>query len=397
LLLREPRAGDADALWRHLATKEVSRLMHAPPGTPEGFRRFFTWSRREREAGRGFCFAVQPRSEPEPVGLIHVRSLDSGFSIAEWGFCVGASYWGTGLFNEAGRSVIDFLVRTVGTRRLEARVVTSNRRASGALTKLGSRPESILRAAFKSDGQRLDQMLWTVHGDEWLASVEEPVAELEAIEELDLVRDSALSRSPGAEWTRIPPVLVGPGAVLRELTTEDAPLLSELLSARGVSRFIEPPPHGVEGFKKYISWTQSQRAIGRSAALGIVPARHDYAVGIFQLHSLSPDYDSGEWGFALGEPYWGSGLFFQGAELMLHFVFDVVKVRRLEARASINNGRACGALMKVGATPEGLLRRSFLLDDELGDDRLWSIFDDEWRARQSQTGRHRSPAPTDHA
>ena len=72
-----------------------------------------------------------------------------------------------------------------------------------------------------------------------------------------------------------------------------------------------------------------------------------------------------------------------GAELMLSVIFDTIGVRRLEARAALDNPRATGALRKVGATPEAQLRRSFLVEDEEGDDVLWSVLVDEWRARTS--------------
>ncbi len=73
-----------------------------------------------------------------------------------------------------------------------------------------------------------------------------------------------------------------------------------------------------------------------------------------------PAFDIAEWGFALGAEHWGSGVFTDGAELVLDFVFDVIGVHRLEARAALKNGRGNGALQKLGATQEGILHRSFL-------------------------------------
>ena len=46
--------------------------------------------------------------------------------------------------------------------------------------------------------------------------------------------------------------------------------------------------------------------------------------------------------------------------LVLTFAFDVVGVHRLEARAAVQNGRGNGALRKIGAVQEGILRKSFL-------------------------------------
>jgi len=71
----------------------------------------------------------------------------------------------------------------------------------------------------------------------------------------------------------------------------------------------------------------------------------------------------------------------EGAELMVSFAIDTVGVHRLEARAAVRNGRGNGALKKIGAVQEGLLRRSFLKDGEYLDQALWTILDEDWKAR----------------
>jgi RimJ/RimL family protein N-acetyltransferase len=53
-------------------------------------------------------------------------------------------------------------------------------------------------------------------------------------------------------------------------------------------------------------------------------------------------------------------------------------VHRLEARAAVQNGRGNGALRKLGAVHEGILRRSFLCNGEYLDQALWSILADDW-------------------
>jgi len=65
---------------------------------------------------------------------------------------------------------------------------------------------------------------------------------------------------------------------------------------------------------------------------------------------------------------------------MVTFAIDTVGVHRLEARAAIRNGRGNGALRKIGAVQEGILRKSFLKDGEYLDQALWTILDDDWKA-----------------
>ena len=74
-------------------------------------------------------------------------------------------------------------------------------------------------------------------------------------------------------------------------------------------------------------------------------------------------------------------MFVEGAKMTVDFAFDAVGVHRLEARAALKNGRGNGALRKIGAVQEGVLRRSFLRNGEYLDQALWTILADEWRAK----------------
>jgi ribosomal-protein-alanine N-acetyltransferase len=106
-------------------------------------------------------------------------------------------------------------------------------------------------------------------------------------------------------------------------------------------------------------------------------------VGLFQVRQLEPGWGTAEWGFALGSAFWGTGMFSEGAELVLEFVFEAMGVHRLEARSAVQNGRGNGALQKVGAVQEGILRRSFLRNGQYMDQALWAILADDWRIRRN--------------
>jgi RimJ/RimL family protein N-acetyltransferase len=179
-------------------------------------------------------------------------------------------------------------------------------------------------------------------------------------------------------WRNGLPTLQGALVKLRELRRSDAASLLASLSTEEVARFISPPPTTIEGFEKFIAWAERQRAAGQYLCFAVAPRGSDTAVGLFQIRSLDPDFGTAEWGFALAVEFWGSGMFTDGAALVVDFAFDVVGVRRLEARAALKNGRGNGALRKLGAVHEGILRRSFLRNGEHLDQALWTILSDEW-------------------
>jgi ribosomal-protein-serine acetyltransferase len=110
-----------------------------------------------------------------------------------------------------------------------------------------------------------------------------------------------------------------------------------------------------------------------------VPDGSDAAVGIFQVRSVAPGFTAAEWGFALGSNFWGGGIFVSSARLVADFAFDQMGVHRLEARAVVENGRANGALRKIGANAEGVLAKSFLHNDAYLDQVVWTITANDWR------------------
>jgi ribosomal-protein-alanine N-acetyltransferase len=181
------------------------------------------------------------------------------------------------------------------------------------------------------------------------------------------------------DWRHGLPALAGARVRLRELRHSDAASLLAAMSTEEVARFISPPPTTVDGFERFIAWAHKERAAGRYACFAVTTKDSDTAVGLFQLRALDAGFANAEWGFALAVEHWGSGMFVDGARLVLDFSFEVLGVHRLEARAALRNGRGNGALRKLGAVQEGVLRRSFRRNGEYLDQALWTVLKEEWR------------------
>jgi len=181
------------------------------------------------------------------------------------------------------------------------------------------------------------------------------------------------------DWRHALPILTGALVTLRELRTSDAASLFIALADDEVTRFISPPPASMEGFEKFIAWTQRQRVAGQDASFAIVPRGSDTVIGLFQIRALERRFATAEWGFALAPEFWGTGFFGDGSRLAIQFAFDTLGTHRLEARASVANARGNAALRKLGASREGILRRSFLRRGEHHDQALWTILAEEWR------------------
>lgn len=189
-----------------------------------------------------------------------------------------------------------------------------------------------------------------------------------------------------SDWRAALPFLTSARVTLRDLRASDAPALLQVLTTEEVTRFISPPPTTVEGFERFIAWANAQRAAGLYICFAVVPQGSETAVGIIQLRQLAQGFGVAEWGFALGQAFWGTGLFGEAAELVVAFAFETVGVHRLEARAAVANGRGNGALRKLGACRDAVLRQSFSRGGHHLDQALWSILDVDWRRAKTVWG-----------
>ena len=182
-----------------------------------------------------------------------------------------------------------------------------------------------------------------------------------------------------SDWRAGLPTLRGEQVVLREMRASDAAPLFALLTTEEVSRFISPPPSTVEGFERFIAWTLRQRAAGSYVCFAVTLRGFDTAIGIFQIRETEPGFGTAEWGFAIGSAFWGTGVFQDGAELVLDFAFETLGAHRIEARAAVLNGRGNGALQKIGAVQECVLRKSFQRNGQYLDQVLYAILDSDRR------------------
>jgi ribosomal-protein-alanine N-acetyltransferase len=181
------------------------------------------------------------------------------------------------------------------------------------------------------------------------------------------------------DWQFGLPTLRGDKITLREVRSADAAALLAMLTTEEVAEFVAPLPRTVEGFRGFIIDAQQERALGHSFCFAVVPDGYEDAMGLFQVRQLEPGFGSAEWGFAIGSPFWGRGVYLASARAVIDFSFGVVGVHRLEARSIASNGRGNAALRKVGALQEGILRRSFQRNGRFLDQILWAILKEDWR------------------
>ncbi len=82
---------------------------------------------------------------------------------------------------------------------------------------------------------------------------------------------------------------------------------------------------------------------------------------------------TGEFGYWLGEPYWGQGIATAAARGVVAYVFQALELERLESGVFIWNMASMRVLEKVGFEREGISRRSILKDGQLVDRAMYAL------------------------
>jgi len=179
-------------------------------------------------------------------------------------------------------------------------------------------------------------------------------------------------------WRSQLPFLNGRIVALREPATQDAGAVVGLLSLADATRFGLDEPVSEIGVLELIERFTRERAGGLAFTYLIVLNASRSIVGLTQVRQLDPAFETAEWECTVDPSSRGTGVFLEAARLVGSFVFGAIGTHRLEARVLLQNGRAHGALRKLGAVQEGVLRRSMRRDGEYFDQVLWSLLKEEW-------------------
>jgi RimJ/RimL family protein N-acetyltransferase len=165
---------------------------------------------------------------------------------------------------------------------------------------------------------------------------------------------------------------------LREAASYDLSALVDLLSLSDATRFGIDEPLTKLTVQRLLERVVPDRTTGVGFTYVVTLNTSRSVVGLTQVRQLDPAFEAAEWECTLAPSARGSGVFLETARLVGSFTFESVGAHRLEARVLLENGRANGAMRKLGAVQEGILRRSMRRHDEYLDQVLWSMLKEEW-------------------
>jgi N-acetyltransferase len=196
------------------------------------------------------------------------------------------------------------------------------------------------------------------------------------------LQTSDMTRDPteltGVDWRHELPTFTGKLVTLRELSPQDLGLLIDLFSVADTGRFGLDEPINAADVRAFIDRSIRDRSAGLSFTYAVVQNGTRTLVGLTQVRQLEPSFETAECEGTLMPSVRGTGIFLEAARIVGSFVFGTVGARRVEVRVLLQNGRANGALRKLGAVQEGILRRSVRRGGEYLDQALWSLLKDDW-------------------
>ena len=179
-------------------------------------------------------------------------------------------------------------------------------------------------------------------------------------------------------WRTELPVLSGRLVTLREPAAQDLGPLFDLLSQPDATRFTLDEPITELAIQQLIDRAPLERSAGTAFTYVATQAGTRAVVGLIQVRQLDPAFEAAEWECTVAPSARGTGVFVEAARLAGSLAFGPVGAHRLEARVLLQNGRGNGALRKLGAVQEGVLRRSVRRRGEYVDQVLWSMLKEDW-------------------
>jgi len=186
-------------------------------------------------------------------------------------------------------------------------------------------------------------------------------------------------------WGKRFPVLRTKRLVLREVTLKDAPWYFEhfnrweMVDGQGC-----PGPKDLSAARKELRMYFSDNfRKGTGIRWGITLRGSDELIGSAGVYKLVQKTRQAETGYDLDPEYWRRGIMTEAMTAIIDYVFDSLKVNRIEALISTRNKNSVRLARRLGFRKEGTLREHDFYNGKFGDDFLFALLRKDWGARSA--------------
>jgi N-acetyltransferase len=141
-----------------------------------------------------------------------------------------------------------------------------------------------------------------------------------------------------------------------------------------------------EALSDWLATTLAAAQAGREVPYAIIAADSGKVVGSTRFLELRLEHLRAEIGWTwLARPAWSTGINVETKLILLGQAFEQAGLRRVEFKTDARNERSRGALLALGTTFEGILRKHMVVrGGGPRDSAYYSVIDDEWPALREQ-------------
>jgi ribosomal-protein-alanine N-acetyltransferase len=166
---------------------------------------------------------------------------------------------------------------------------------------------------------------------------------------------------------------------IRWLEETDIPEFFKIFSHPEVMRYWSCPPFTeIAQAEKLVYDIIGDYQTGRSLQVGIERTADGVLIGTTTLLHFNIQCARAEIGYALGRPYWGSGYMYEALQAFVHYAFDTLDLRRLEADIDPRNTASAKTLERLGFQKEGHLRERWVVNGEVSDTGYYGLLKSDW-------------------
>jgi RimJ/RimL family protein N-acetyltransferase len=147
-----------------------------------------------------------------------------------------------------------------------------------------------------------------------------------------------------------------------------------------------------DALHEWLVSTLAEARAGSIVPFAVVAADSERVLGSTRFLELRFEHLRAEIGWTwLTRSAWSTGVNVETKLLLLEHAFERVGLRRVEFKTDARNERSRGALLALGATFEGILRKHMVVrDGGPRDSAYYSVIDDEWPAVKAHLHERRS-------
>ena len=115
--------------------------------------------------------------------------------------------------------------------------------------------------------------------------------------------------------------------------------------------------------------------------LAVVLKENNKVIGDILLFKRSVEFRQGELGYVFNPDFHGMGYATEGAEVMLKLGFETFNFHRIFARCDPRNTSSYKLMERLGMRREAHFIHNEIFKGEWGDELIYAILEDEWRAK----------------